>query len=507
MWQSARMGPTATTRYGTLRGRLSDGVVSFLGVPYAASPTGTLRFAAPKPPAAWTGVRDSGAFGPTPPKPDYPKPFDTLLAEPNIAGDDWLNLNIWTPDPGAAGSPDPGAAGLPVLVWIHGGAFSNGNSAIPFYDGHAFARDGVVFVSINYRLGVDGFAALPDAPANRGLLDQIAALEWIRDNIAAFGGDPASVTIFGESAGAMSVITLLSLPRTDGLFARAIAQSGAAQAVADPADAALVTAELAGVLGLPAAAATAASLGQIPLPELIAAQAAVRDALASDPNPARFGASIVAGSMAFLPVVDGELLTAPPLAAIAAGAGSGVPLIIGTNTEEYRLFLVPSGMAALITSEMLGQLAGSLGATDQVLDLYRAHRPDASPGDLLAALLTDRFFRLPAYAVAQARAGGPAATYCYEFAWPSPDLGAVHCLEIPFVFDGLSASGADLITGPAPPQNLADEMHAAWIRFARGSDPGWPAFDQRRPVQIFDAGGGSIELDPRGDERAIWPQG
>src|ERR1022692_3151294 len=203
MWQSARMGPTATTRYGTLRGRLSDGVVSFLGVPYAASPTGTLRFAAPKPPAAWTGVRDSGAFGPTPPKPDYPKPFDTLLAEPNIAGDDWLNLNIWT--------PDPTANGLPVLVWIHGGAFANGNSAIPVYDGHAFARDGVVLVTINYRLGIDGFALLPDPPANRGLLDQIAALEWVRDNITAFGGDQASVTIFGESAGAMSVTTLLCL--------------------------------------------------------------------------------------------------------------------------------------------------------------------------------------------------------------------------------------------------------------------------------------------------------
>jgi para-nitrobenzyl esterase len=499
MWQSARMGPTVTTRYGALRGRLTDGVASFLGVPYAASPTGVRRLRAPEPPAAWAGVRDASAFGPTPPKPDYPKPFDTLLAEPNIAGDDWLNLNIWT--------PDPGAAGLPVMVWIHGGAFSNGNSAIPFYDGHTFARDGVVFVSINYRLGVDGFALLPDAPANRGLLDQIAALEWIRDNIAAFGGDPASVTIFGESAGAMSVITLLSMPQTEGLFARAIAQSGAGQAAADPADAALVTAELATALGLPATQATAANLAKIGLPELIAAQAAVRDALAGDPNPARFGASIVAGSMAFVPVVDGELLASHPLAAIRAGAGASVPLIIGTNTQEYRLFLVPSGMADLITSEMLAHLAGPLGATDQVLDLYRAHRPGASPGDLLAALLTDRFFRLPAYAVAQARAGGPAATYCYEFAWPSPDLGAVHCLEIPFVFDALSASGTELITGPAPPRDLAKEMHAAWIRFARSSDPGWPAFDKERPVQIFDADGGSIELDPRGDERAIWSQG
>ena len=489
------MGPTAQTRYGTLRGQVRDGVTSFLGVPYAASPTGALRFQAPVPPAAWTGIREADTLGPTPPKPDYPKPFDTLLAEPNIAGDDWLNLNIWT--------PDPTANGLPVLVWIHGGAFANGNSAIPVYDGHAFARDGVVLVSINYRLGIDGFALLPDAPANRGLLDQIAALEWVRDNITAFGGDPASVTIFGESAGAMSVTTLLCLPRAQGLFARAIAQSGAVQAAADPADAALVTAELAAVLGRPA---TAASLAELSLPELIAAQVAVRDALAGDPNPARFGASIVGSSMAFIPVIDGDLLTEHPMSAIAAGSGSGVPLIIGTNTDEYRLFLVPTGIAAMVTAEVLAGLADPLGATPQVLDLYQANRPDASPGDLLAALLTDRFFRLPAIAVAQARADGPAATYVYEFAWPSPELGAVHSLEIPFVFDNLSARGAELTTGPTPPQDLADQMHAAWIRFARTGDPGWPVFDDRHAVRVFDAGGGSVEFDPRRDERMVWPQ-
>src|SRR5215475_11221120 len=186
------MAPTVSTSCGTLRGQVRDGVASFLGIPYAASPTGSLRFQAPAPPKPWTGIRDVFTYGPTPPKPDYPPPFDTLFAEPNVAGNDWLNLNVWTPDP-------PGSR-LPVMVWIHGGAFANGNSAIPLYDGHAFARDGVVLVTINYRLGVDGFALLPGRPANRGLLDQIAALEWVRDNISAFGGDPQNVTIFGESA-------------------------------------------------------------------------------------------------------------------------------------------------------------------------------------------------------------------------------------------------------------------------------------------------------------------
>ena len=244
---------TVTTRYGMVSGTpAADGVTRFLGIPYAASPTGPLRFAAPQQPTAWTGIRECTAFGATPPKPDYLAPFDTLLPEQNIPGDDWLTLNVWTPDL---------AGRAPVMVWIHGGAFANGNSAVPMYDGRAFARDGVALVTINYRLGIDGFALLPDAPPNRGLLDQVAALEWVRNNIAAFGGDPDNVTIFGESAGAMSVTTLLGMPRARGLFSRVIAQSGSAQVGADPADARLVTGELSKVLGFDA---TAASLTGLP---------------------------------------------------------------------------------------------------------------------------------------------------------------------------------------------------------------------------------------------------
>jgi para-nitrobenzyl esterase len=492
------MNPTVTTRYGMVGGQVRDGVASFLGIPYAASPTGPLRLRAPAPPEPWDGVRAASALGATPPKPDYAAPFDELLPEPNIPGDDWLNLNVWT--------PDPGAAGLPVMVWIHGGAFSNGNSAVPIYDGHAFARDGVVLVTINYRLGVDGFALLPDAPANRGLLDQIAALEWVRDNIAAFGGDPGNVTVFGESAGAMSVTTLLAMPRARGLFARAITQSGSVQAAADPADAALVTKEL----GLAAGREpTAAGLALAGLPELIKAQAEVRDALAAQPDPARFGATIVASSMPFIPVVDGDLIPARPLDAIAAGAGAGVPLLTGTTTEEYRLFLVPTGMAGLITDELLAGLLPVLGIGQPVADLYRANRPGASPGDILSALITDNYFRLPALAVAQARRGAAAPTYLYEFAWPSQvsGLGACHSLEIPFVFDNLSAEGAELALGPTPPAALAEQMHAAWIAFARGGDPGWPAFDDSYPVMVFNAPGGGLATDPRGDERAIWARG
>ena len=488
------MASVVSTTHGKVRGYEHNGVTRFLGIPYAASPTGALRFRAPAPPPAWDAILDAGAFGATPPKPDYPAPFDVLLPEPYIAGEDWLTVNVWT----------PGGSGLPVMVWIHGGSFSNGNSAVPEYDGYAFARDGVVLVSVNYRLGVDGFAFLPDAPANRGLLDQIAALEWVGDNITAFGGDPGNITIFGQSAGAMSVTTLLSTQRARGLFAKAIIQSGAAQAAADPADAALVTRELGLALGL---VATAANLAGVALPKLIEAQATVRDALAAQPDPARFGASIVASSMPLIPVIDGDLITAHPTTAIAAGAGADVALLTGTTSEEYRLFLVPTGIAAQITDDLLPGLLAALGIGPQVAELYRSNRPAASAGDILAALLTDMFFRLPALAIAQARSGAPAPTYVYEFAWQSTvgGLGACHALEIPFVFDNLSASGAELSMGPDRPQYLADEMHQAWIGFACSGDPGWRAFDEDRPVRIFGAADGAVKPDPRGDERRIWP--
>lgn len=491
------MEPVAVTTHGKVSGQWRDGVACFLGIPYAASPVGPLRFRPPAPPPAWDGTRACTRFGPTPPKPAYAPPFDTLLPEPAIPGDEWLTVNVWT--------PDPGRAGLPVMVWIHGGAFSNGNSAVPSYDGRSFARDGVVLVSLNYRLGVDGFALLPGAPANRGLLDQIAALEWVRDNIACFGGDPGNVTVFGESAGAMSVTTLLSVPRARGLFARAVTQSGATQAAADPADAALVSKELGVALGREA---TAENLARVSLRELIAAHAQVRDALAAQPDPSRFGISIVASSMAFIPVIDGTLIPKHPLAAIAGGASAGVPLLTGTNRDEFRLFLVPTGLAALVTADGLAGLAALLGISPEVVAIYQAGRPRDSPGDLLAAILTDRFFRLPALAVAQARAGASPAsrTYLYEFAWPSPvsGLGACHSIEIPFVFDNLRAEGAERALGPASPAHLATQMHAAWVTFARDGDPGWPEFDDTYPVMVFSAPGSGVEADVRGDERRAW---
>ncbi len=482
----------ATTTSGKVRGQTFDGVTRFLGIPYAASPTGALRFQRPQPPEPWEGVRDAIEFGPTPPKPGYREPIATILRETEVPGDDWLSVNVWTRDLSAT---------MPVMVWIHGGAFVNGNSTIPVYDGQAFARDGVVFVSLNYRLGVDGFAYLPDAPPNRGLLDQVAALEWVRDNIAEFGGDPANVTIFGESAGAMSVTTLMTMPAARGLYAKAITQSGAAQAAASAADATLIANALGEELGCEA---LAANLAGYDLDKLIEAQTTVTLAMQVDPDPERYGATIVGSAMAFIPVVDGDVVPVHPMTAIAAGATADIPLLTGTNTDENRLFLVPTGLAAMVDDDVLAVMSQRMGIAPEVVELYRGNRTDATPGFVLCALMTDGFFRRGALTVAEARGGTP--TWVYEFAWPGAtyNMGACHALEVGFVFDNLVSASADGFLALDPPQALADAMHSTWISFAKDGTPGWRPFDEAYPVMVFDGDGARLALDPRADERRAW---
>ncbi|SFO66989.1 para-nitrobenzyl esterase [Actinomadura madurae] len=479
------------TSSGKVRGTARDGVTAFLGIPYAAPPFGPDRFRPPRPPEPWDGVRDTVEYGPTVPKPVYPRPFDMLLDEPVIPGDDCLNLNVWT----------PGGSGLPVMVWIHGGAFRNGSGAIPVYSGHTFARDGVVCVTINYRLGVEGFAELPGAPSNRGMLDQIAALEWVRDNIAGFGGDPSRVTVFGESAGAMSVTTLLSLDL--GLFHRAIAQSGAGNIAQDPEDALLVTKEMAARLGVEPTAEAFAALDPA---EIIPVQSAVAAEVSMVPDPGRWGATTAAGGMSLMPVLDGELLARRPEVAIAAGAGRDVDLLLGYTSEEFRFFLMPTGLAPSLTEELVAATTAGMGIPRGLPAAYRDHHPDLTPGELLATITTDSQFRIPAHRTAAGHASSGGATWMYEFAWRSPnhDLGACHALELGFVFDNLGAAGEPM-TGPNPPQALADRMHRAWVDFAAGGDPGWERFDpSTRAVRTFDDPADKVVHDPHAEDRELW---
>ncbi|MFI0357879.1 carboxylesterase/lipase family protein [Actinomadura sp. 9N407] len=496
------METVVQTRYGKVRGSARDGVAAYLGIPYAAPPFGADRFGLPRPPEPWDGVRDALEFGPTAPKPGYPKPYDMLLPDPEIPGEDCLNLNIWTPFSGGTGgssSLTPGGEGRPVMVWIHGGAFRNGSGAVSVYNGANFARDGVVCVTVNYRLGVEGFAYLPGAPSNRGLRDQIAALEWVRHNIAAFGGDPGQVTVFGESAGAMSVSTLLSLDL--GLFRRAIAQSGAGAIAQTTDDALLVTREMAARLGVEP---TAEGFAAIDPAEIIPVQSAVAAEISALPDPGRWGATTVASGMAMTPVLDGDLFPRRAEDAVAAGAGRDVDLLLGYTAEEFRLFLMPTGLAAALTDDLVGAVAGGMGTPASVVAAYRESHPEMDAGELLATLITDGLFRIPANRLAEKHAG---SSWMYEFAWRSPnhDLGACHALELAFVFDNLGVEGSGEMSGPNPPQELADAMHQAWVNFAVHGDPGWDRFDAAgRHVKVFDAEKNPVVQDPRGADRAVW---
>ncbi|MFD6801286.1 carboxylesterase/lipase family protein [Streptomyces cyaneofuscatus] len=480
------MEARARTVQGTVRGAVERGVAVFRGIPYAAAPVGARRFRAPEPPEPWEGVRDALAFGPTAPKRPYAPPLDRLLPDPAVEGEEWLNLNVWTP------SLPPEAEGLPVLVWIHGGSLLHGSSAVPVYDGSAFARDGVVLVSVNYRLGVEGFGLFPDAPANRGLLDQLAALEWVRDNIAGFGGDPDRVTVAGESAGAVSIGALLATDRAAGLFRRAVLQSGVPAALTP--DAARGTTELiARRLGVPA---TAAAFAAVDPDALLTAQTEVTSA----GNP-------LTGRNSFQLVVDGDLLTQDPAEAPRTGsAAAGVDLLLGTNTEEYRLWFVPGGLTERISRLKLRLALLKFKVPNATARTYRANRPDATPGELLGALATDLLLRVPLNRLADARAGAPGATYVYEFGWASPvqRLGACHALELGFVFDTLVHPDTTALTGPDAPQELADAMHRAWVEFATTGDPGWPSWDASRPVRFFGPGAPDLVLAPRDDELRGW---
>jgi para-nitrobenzyl esterase len=482
---------------GAVRGKVEAGTAAFLGIPYAAPPFGANRMRPPQPVPAWDGERDATAFGPTAPKGDYPPAYVPLFPEVVIPGEDCLNLNVWT--------PDPSATGLPVLVWIHGGSFMNGSSSVAEYNGAAFARDGVVCVTINYRLAAEGFLFLDDGLANLGLLDQLAALRWVQGNISAFGGDPARVTVAGESAGAMSVTTLLSMPLAEGLFAQAIAESGAAAHALTRDQAAMVGGYLATALGVPA---DRDSIRAVPLATLVKTASDLVVEVQTSPDPAKWG-PLALSLLPFAPAVDGSVVPAAPITALAAGQGRGVPLMIGSNRDEARLFLVAAATIDLIDDATLAAVAGVYGLSQDDLAVYRRNRPGASPGDILAAVISDWFFRIPAIRVAEARANsGAPGTWMYRFDRPEPQdnhrLGACHGAEIPYVFDTVTLDNVRARLGETPAQAVADQVHRVWVNFVTQGDPGWARYDTASRTTALLSEAASATDDPAGDERARW---
>jgi para-nitrobenzyl esterase len=426
---------------------------------------------------------------------------------PTDIGEDCLSLSVWAP----AGP----AERLPVLVWIHGGAFTIGSSSLPTYDAARLAgQQGVVVVSINYRLGAFGYLDLRrrggsrfGAVPNCGLLDQLLALRWVHDNVAAFGGDPATVTVFGESAGAGSVLHLLGTAGIDRLVRRAIVQSPGVHFTLDADQADSVASAVLGRLGI--GADDVERLQSVPWPELVAAQSAALE----DVVPRL-------GMMPFHPVVDGSTVVEPPLAALRKGAASDIDLLIGCTSDEMRLFADPRSVGAdrvrlvrLAEAHLAGHPGCHLGVppgrAPELVDAYlqRYGSPDAA----WTGVLTDSVMRLPAMQVADAHAGAAAATFSYLFTWEAPRLGAFHAIDLPFTFGTFDVDGwGEFVGADADARRLSGDLHQAWAGFARSADPStpdlgrWPRYTAPDRLTMVLGRRSGVAADPHGPLRDLW---
>ncbi len=458
------------TSRGALGGAAKEHGTLFGGIPYAAPPVGELRYRAPVRAKAWEGIRDARRLGRPLPRParQLPGLFSEPLLGTRETRDPELTLNVWT--------PDPGARGLPVLVWLHGGAFIAGSPDL--YDGSAWMRDGVVLVTVGYRLGVEGFVHFQGGDSNVALRDQLAALEWVQEEIGAFGGDPARVCLGGQSAGAMSLGWLLGSERSSGLFHRAISMSGGVELTYSPEQAArvaLAVAERAGTLP------TAAAMSEVPIARVIEAQEAIAPGeldldTAEDRDP-------TGGMLWVAPVRDGDVVAEDTLGAI--GRGAHADLLVGDTSEEGLLYLAGVPGFDEFPPDALDAFAARLSPDPAgLLAMLREAEPEASPGKLAAQAITEMAFHAPTRALRERHASfEDRATYGYRFAWRSTALGgrlgAAHAIDVPFVFDAVSDpryAGADdrvLGTDDAP-QELADRIHGAWVQFVESGEPGWP---------------------------------
>jgi len=502
--------PLVRTAQGSVCGVREGAVAVFRGIPFALPPVGVRRFRPPVRVPAWEGLRQATRFGEMVPQ---------LRTDPIVAagypvgakfGDDCLNLNVWTP------APDPQAR-LPVMVWVHGGGFRCGTGAEPMYDGATFAREGIVCVTLNYRLGAAGFLNVGDRAGTGcfGLLDQVAALEWVQENIAAFGGDPARVTLAGQSAGGFSVGELLAAPAARGLYSRAIVQSGGAHMHMHERASAVLGAAVLRRLGVSANDDDA--IASIDSEALVAAQIATeseylrlaRDAGASlDPVPMSL--------LPFVPTYGADFQPEPATSAIANGAARGVALLIGTNADEIGMFWPTPETKAyalpLVEQALDVAFADSGMSGAQVLEAYRARRNGADLASAVVPSQTDLCFRIPSIRVAQAMAAH-SPVHMYRFTWAPGPLGATHILEMPFVFDSfakVNAAAAAALGMTEVPRALVDTIHGAWCSFiADGvprhtSLPAWPRYDAARRATMELNLTSRVVDDPAREERQLW---
>ncbi|RFU27541.1 hypothetical protein B7463_g8796, partial [Scytalidium lignicola] len=508
------------TKLGIVEGIEKDGLRVFLGIPYAMPPTGERRFRPPEPVKAWTGIKSAKSYGSTVPQSTSPTSIAWIFEATEPAGDDCLNLNVWTP--ASAGT----MSRLPVFFWIHGGGFQMGAGCDPMYAGTAFAHDGIVTITINYRLGIQGNLMVDgvEGAGNFGMLDQICALQWVRDNIMAFGGDPENVTIAGESAGGQSVGILLAMPRAKGLFRRAIVQSGAAHNAISRSSGLAITRRIAEEVGV--SADDIEALRKVPLDKLLAAEKVILNRSLARQEPSFGELMLAALPLASLPVFGTPELPELPINAIRKGASVDVDLVVGVCEKESlgtmrlspEMFGEYGNNLPSSTIEAIATLALSKDEALTAIDQYRHNRPEANNIEIFAALFSDWSFIMPALRLAEAHADY-GTTYMFQISWKSPGgdgkWDASHTLDIPLLFDTCDSDHGRYITGEAAPRELIHAVHGAWVSFVRGDSPPavpfldkthllWPVFNTKQRETMFFDVPPSIQLDPRKSERLLW---